>query len=520
MNHTIEKTEQPKKNYFLKKIRYISSIILAFFLFVLALSFDAWEKVSEIVKKYENIEIDEVILVLAILAIVSLIFYKRKNRELKHEIAERDKMGKDLKDTTEQLKAFNEANKKLTSMISNEELLPWIAEQAAKLLNVDACNYRIREGNYLVRGGGTREAFAILPKERIKIGESLSGWIAKENKPIIITDGLSDDPRLFPEHRKKAVEYGYRSALGVPMCIDEENVGVLIVLSTQPREFTEADRELLFAFANQAAIAIKNAKLFKDLKKAKDELEMSNKNLEKRVTEKSKELKEMQAHLIYSERLTASGRLASGMAREISNPLQAIDCFISSVMKNLDKKSQDREYLGLAKEGIHRIETIVRKLLEFHRPEAIKKRLEDINSIIKNTLSLTRNQLLQKNIVVVEDFSANLPEVNVSPQQFHQVLLNLITNAEDAMPDGGELRIRTRNGKRAVYIDISDTGAGMPEELLGRIFDPFFTINKDKGIGLGLSISYGIIKTHDGEILVKSKEKEGSTFTIKLPVEK
>jgi two-component system NtrC family sensor kinase len=88
------------------------------------------------------------------------------------------------------------------------------------------------------------------------------------------------------------------------------------------------------------------------------------------------------------------------------------------------------------------------------------------------------------------------------------------------MPDGGELRIKTRNSKRAVYIDISDTGAGMPEESLGRIFDPFFTINKDKGIGLGLSISYGIIKTHNGELLVKSKEKEGSTFTIKLPAEK
>ncbi|HUU50844.1 MAG TPA: ATP-binding protein, partial [Nitrospinota bacterium] len=181
---------------------------------------------------------------------------------------------------------------------------------------------------------------------------------------------------------------------------------------------------------------------------------------------------------------------------------------------------KSRELLGLTQEGINRIAKIVKQLLAFHRPETEARSLEDINSIVKKTLSLTKNQLSLSNVKVIEEFSSDLPKVMVSSQQMHQVLLNLILNAQDAMPEGGEIRIQTGEDNGVVHIDISDTGLGIPEEIRDKIFEPFFSTKKrEKGTGLGLSISYGIIKAHNGDILVKSKEKEGTTFTIKLPVE-
>lgn len=249
-------------------------------------------------------------------------------------------------------------------------------------------------------------------------------------------------------------------------------------------------------------------------------MERWGKELESMVETRTKELKEVHSQLIHSERLAATGRLAGSIAHEINNPLQAIESFVSSVINNIeDKESQNVEYLKLAQEGINRIAIIVKQLLTFHRPRGEAKRLEDINSIIKKTISLTKNQLSLNKIRVVEEFSPDLPMLKISSQQIHQVLLNFILNAQDAMPRGGELRIKTAKNEENVYIEISDTGVGIPAECIGRIFEPFFTTKKEKGTGLGLSISYGIIKSHKGDIQVKSKEREGTIFTIKLPID-
>ncbi|HUU49348.1 MAG TPA: ATP-binding protein [Nitrospinota bacterium] len=433
---------------------------------------------------------------------------------------------KERKKAKDQLNALYKLGKKITSTVPKEDLLPWIAEQATQIIGADLCNYRVREGDYLIRGSGTKEGMEIMKKERVKIGESVSGWIAKEKKPLIIPDNYFDYPMLLPEHREIAKKYGFRSALGVPMCIEGKVIGVIIVVSKKQREFTEKDVEVLSAFADQAAIALENERLFKDLEKlfgdleeAKKELEGWGQELEKKVEERTRELKDVQAQLIHSERLAATGRLAASIAHEINNPLQAIDSFVSTVMKNIDQKSQNRKYLKFALEGINRISNIVKQLLAFHRPEAERKELLDINTVVQKTLLLTKNQLSLSNVKVVEEFSSDLPKVMVSSQQMHQVLLNLILNAQDAMPEGGEIRIQTGEDNGVVHIDISDTGLGIPEEIRDKIFEPFFSTKKrEKGTGLGLSVSYGIIKAHNGDILVKSKEREGTTFTIKLPV--
>lgn len=193
-----------------------------------------------------------------------------------------DRRKQELKKKAEQLKTLYETGKKITSMISKEKLLPWIAKQAAKLLDAEVCNYRIREGNYLVRGGGTKEGIELMAKDRLKIGESLSGLIAKDKKPIVVSDNYYKDSRLIPKHRKVAAKYGFRSCLGVPMCIGKRVIGVLFVVSKKPKKFTKNDVELLTSFADHAAIAIENVRLFGDLEqeiteRRKAEEEIKNK---------------------------------------------------------------------------------------------------------------------------------------------------------------------------------------------------------------------------------------------------
>lgn len=157
--------------------------------------------------------------------------------EVSRDITERKRAENELREKSEQLKTLFDAGKKVTSIVSMDELLPWIAEQAAKLLDADICYYRIREKDYLIRGGGSKEGVEIMVRHRIKMGEGISGFIAKEKKPIIIPDGYSEDPRHNLEHRKLAAKHGFRSCIGIPMCIEERLIGVLVLLSRKPEKF-------------------------------------------------------------------------------------------------------------------------------------------------------------------------------------------------------------------------------------------------------------------------------------------
>jgi PAS domain S-box-containing protein len=435
------------------------------------------------------------------------------------DITERKRAEEEVREKSKQLEALYELGKKVTTIISMEELLPWIAEEAKKLLDADLCSYRLKEGDYLVRGGGTREGLELMSKEKIKIGEGVGGLAAELKKPIIISENLADEPKYLFEHEKKTGRSSFRSFLGVPMMINGDIKGVLNVYTKKPRRFTDSDVELLVSFAGMAAVALENARLFKDLEKTKKELEESGKVLEDKVEERTRELKEIHNQLIHAERLAATGRLGASVAHEINNPLQAIENFISLVMENIDNESQDKRYLILAQEGIDRIAKIVRQLLTFHHPETARVDLIDINGIVEKVLGLTSNQLSINKIRVTKELSPSEPKIHGSSQQMHQVLLNLILNAQDSMLDGGELRIKTENGEEAASIFIKDTGVGMSEEVLAHIFEPFFTTKKKKmGTGLGLSVSHGIIRAHGGDIHVESKEGEGTTFIIRLPI--
>lgn len=232
-------------------------------------------------------------------------------------------------------------------------------------------------------------------------------------------------------------------------------------------------------------------------------------------------LKNAQQQVIQTERLAATGKLAASVAHEINNPLQAIENFISLLIEKSEENSDNemRQYLELSQEGIDRIAQIVKQLQDFYRPEAYTLSFVDINFLLEKVLTFLNNQLSLHNIKVQKELDSRIPEVYASSLHLHQVFTNIILNAQEAMPDGGKLTVRTCMEDTSVRIAFSDTGYGIEETDLEHVFEPFFTTKEiGKGTGLGLSVSYGIIQAHDGNIEVISRTGGGSTFTVVLPV--
>lgn len=232
-----------------------------------------------------------------------------------------------------------------------------------------------------------------------------------------------------------------------------------------------------------------------------------------------REMKQLQSRLFQSERLAATARLAASIAHEISNPIYGIQNCIDLLGDEIDSDNPRKQYLDLAKKEIERVATLVRQMVDFHRPIEEPFRPIQINLLLSEILALEEKRLRQTNIHVSCDYDNNLPPIRGAENQLKQVLYNIILNAREAMLKGGQLKISTQCEEEHVRIDISDTGKGISDEERLRIFEPFYTTKaKVKGVGLGLSVSYGIIQKHDGKIDVKSEPGQGTTFSVTLPI--
>ncbi len=264
------------------------------------------------------------------------------------------------------------------------------------------------------------------------------------------------------------------------------------------------------------------------LKKADGEIKDLIKNLEKKVTKRTDELKAVQYQLLQSEKLASIGKLAATIAHEINNPLNGILTYTKLIERKLadgtlkkDEIPKFLSYLGIMERETERCSTIVRNLLDFARQrEPSLKPDVDINAVVEEALSLLANQIALQEITLEKKFN-QLPPIMADPMQLRQVFLNIILNACEAMNKEGVLTVTTalsNKRKKAVRVEIADSGVGIDEKDLPKIFDPFFT-SKEKGTGLGLSVVYGIINSHQGTIEVDSKAGEGTTIAITLPTE-
>jgi two-component system NtrC family sensor kinase len=256
-----------------------------------------------------------------------------------------------------------------------------------------------------------------------------------------------------------------------------------------------------------------------NLKIANANLLQWGKTLEKRVEERTKELREMQDYLIRSEKLASLGKMAAGIAHEINNPLTSILINTHLMLEKCEKKDANYENLTLIADETSRCAQIVKGLLEFARQSPPEKTKSDINELIDRTTQLLENQASFQNVKIIKNLEVGLPQILLDKTKIQQVFWNLMLNACAAMPKGGNLTIISRLDDDRKYVEIVfvDAGVGIPRENINKLFDPFFT-TKSSGTGLGLAVSYGIVQQHDGKIEVKSEVGQGSVFTVKLPI--
>jgi two-component system NtrC family sensor kinase len=242
----------------------------------------------------------------------------------------------------------------------------------------------------------------------------------------------------------------------------------------------------------------------------------------KAINAMCEELKTGHEQLIQSRKLASLGTLTAGVAHELGNPLNNISMVAQTYLELFEHLSNEDkvDYVRTVLEESERIRKIVQDLLDFSRTKERNFRVSDMNDVVRRSLRLVQNMLDVSGIETALTLQENLPPVFIDEDKIREVLVNLVTNAIHAMSSGDTIFLRTNlaDDENHILISIKDTGKGIPPELLGHIFDPFFSTKGTEGTGLGLSISYGIIKKHKGKIDVKSTVGQGTTFTIELPI--
>jgi two-component system NtrC family sensor kinase len=291
--------------------------------------------------------------------------------------------------------------------------------------------------------------------------------------------------------------------ISVPIISKEKLIGILNLGRKEEKEiYSSEDLELLSTLANQAAIAIENARLYDNLKQSQDTLRRA-------------------------DRLSSLGLLTAGLAHEIRNPLVAIRTFTQLLPERYNDAEFREGFQGLALKEVDRICGLINDLLSFARPSRPNVAEENMNDVVDGIARILETEAKEKGVEITRDFGLNLPRVWIDREQMKQVFMNLILNAIQAMREGGSIFISTRlisrdeagHSGQFVQVEVRDTGMGIPAENLDHIFDPFFT-SKDEGSGLGLSISHQIVQEHGGYVTVESKVGVGTTFFINLPTGK
>jgi PAS domain S-box-containing protein len=339
----------------------------------------------------------------------------------------------------------------------------------------------------------------------LRPGEGIAGRAVADRKVIVTPDALRE-PRieLAPEVRERLAAGGVCALVGVPLLTHERIIGALALADHTGREFSADELQALQAFADQAALAFENARLYAA---AQDSLTR---------------LRDTQAQLVQAAKMSALGQLVSGVAHELNNPLSVIIGYGQLLLSRDTPPAMRRPVELMVAQG-DRMAKIVRNLLFFARQRPPERAAVNLQAVLDQTLALRTTQLTLSGIKVETDFAPDVPEITGDAQQLEQVFLNLLLNAEQAILEArpqGRILVRTRVSadRTLVFADVVDDGPGVPPEVLPRVFEPFFTTKMvGSGTGLGLSVSYGILEEHGGRLSVQSRPGE-TTFTVELAV--
>ncbi len=360
---------------------------------------------------------------------------------------------------------------------------------------------------------------------RLSLNVGKVGQVAANRNPILIKDLLSqNDWILRPEWAKRE---GIRSFAGHPLIFRDNLLGVIGVFSRKP--LTEEEFTWLGLFANQAAVAIANARAFEEVDRLRCQLEGERDYLQEQVTERKQAeeaLRQAQADLTHANRVSSLGELTASLAHEVKQPIAATITNAGTCLRWLSRGQPDLEKARAAasrieQDGKRAIE-IINRVRQLFKKDTLQRELVDLNEIIREMMRLLHSEATQFAVFVRAELAADLPQVMGDRVQLQQVLMNLMMNSIDAMKDVDgrrELTIQSQRGENGeVLISVSDTGVGLPPEQAGKLFNAFFT-TKIHGTGMGLRISRSIVESHGGRLWAADKRPPcDATFQFTLPV--
>lgn len=392
----------------------------------------------------------------------------------------------------------------INSSLKIEDVLNHAMQWAEEFIDAEASTvYELDEekGEIFIRiaRGRKKEPVKLI---RLKRGEGIAGRVIQTGRSIVIQDTHKE--KNFS--RKYDIKTGFetRSMICVPLILRGKTIGALQVLNKKSQKsFIDSDLELLTTMSQQIAVALDNAKLYR--------------RLEKKFKLTESELQETQKRLIRSERLAAIGNLVQGVAHEIRNPVTTIGGFAGRLEKELKGRPKLQKYISFIMEQSERLENIVKEVREFSDILSATLETGEITIVLDQVVKKFEPIAQRHGIIFSSRIEKGLPRTRMDAAQLNLALTNVIENALESMPEGGDLTLKAKLEGDSIKIDILDTGCGIALKDQASIYDPFFT-SKTRGAGLGLTMVHQIVMNHNGEIEIQSQEGKGTQVTLCFPV--
>jgi len=423
---------------------------------------------------------------------------------------EHARLDRESRQQAERMKALAELGRSLSETLAVDTVAQQVAQSIRTLLGTySSALYRLEpDTGDLVAIGLAADVAAVLGEHIVfPRGTGVAGIAVAQRLPIA-TPNLLVDPRvtLPPGLRARIAQGPYRSVLAVPLRVQDRVIGALAVGDCEGRLFSDDEIALAQAFADHAALVLENARLYQDVQRAYEDLSRT------------------QAHLVRARTLQATGELAAGAAHHLNNLLQVALTRIQ-LFRRTSPVAEIHVQLEPAEQALWDSAEVIRRLSAFSRAHPTHQPVSvDLNRIGADVMALTQgrwqNEAQLRGVrIEVRLEAGSIPTIAGDPASLREVLVNLVLNAVDAMPQGGHITIATWAGPEGVFCAVSDTGVGMSREVQQRALEPFFTTKGVRNTGLGLSVNYGIIQRHGGDLTIESTEGQGTTITVRLPLE-
>lgn len=403
----------------------------------------------------------------------------------------------------------------VTTILDSGELLKVSLERIMQLFGASRGSIFLFDDKTRTLNLKVMRGMKLQEKERMvkKMGEGVVGKVAETKEPIYVSDIEHDD--RFKNYKSRS-SYRTPSFICAPLLIKDQLLGVINVSDKDDgSQFTKDELQLLDFLASQIALNYRRVELYKKFKSMVRESE----TLKDALGRSSEEKDELKRQVVLQEKLATIGKLAGGIAHEFNNPLDGVMRYTNLCLEQTDPDDVTYGYLMEIKGGLSRMANIVKSLLACSRNSAPTLENIDPNVVVEQAVQAVKTESLPRDVSIELDLDKN--PVRIIDFGFERIVVNLLRNAIDAVGDKGKVIVATANENGSVVLKVSDTGGGIDEALLEKIFEPFYTTkDMDKGCGLGLTIVTEIVKSYDGKIDIKTSKGRGTTFFVSVPLKR